>query len=574
MKRTIMRMLSFVIITMLMCSLIPFSAIAATDILIVEVFDVSAPVEGAYPDYGIYLPESYHDVAPWNNNGYENGICWKDEDGNILEPDVDRFRAGVQYSVEINLIANEYNSYIRVHDVTIDGEAVEYTLNDDQTIITLHKTFEAVDNNNIHLITCNYLFDEKEEYIFCNDGEIPMTPEYISREGLVMYNWYTEEEFINIYDFNSPVHENVELFARYVEPSEIVSIYIYADDSGFPYSIEDAIIGDYIDVQAPSHEDTGMFFTGWYADSQLTEKYDFSQPITGDVNLYARLISYDDVATIYTYMPNEYYYTDCYEVEKGSFVYIPDPDVYDMYFDGWFYDKNYEKPFDPEAPITDDISLYAKFIPYSELHQVSIYVFSDDEPLITVGVKDGDYYTPAEPGMEGCVFTGWYTDVERTTEYDYSPVTSDLNLYAKFVSEYDLCSVSLYVFSDTEPVISIGIEKGQTYTPAEPGKEGMIFEGWYTEPERINKVNLPLTITSDINLYANFIPEVDYLTGDVNGDGEITVIDATHIQRHVAKTKELVGNGLLAADVNKDGEVTIFDATEIQRYVAKIVSEF
>lgn len=503
MKRTIMRMLSFVMITMLMCSLIPFSAIAATDILIVEVFDVSAPVEGAYPDYGIYLPESYHDVAPWNNNGYLNGICWKDEDGNILEPDVDRFRAGVQYSVEINLIANEYNSYIRVHDVTIDGEAVEYTLNDDQTIITLHKTFEAVDNNNIHLITCNYLFDEKVEYIFCNDGEIPMTPEYISREGLVMYNWYTEEEFINTYDFNSPVHENVELFARYVEPSEIVSIYIYTDDPAFPYSIEDAIIGDYIDVQAPSYEDTGMFFTGWYADSQLTEKYDFSQPITGDVNLYARLISYDDVATIYTYMPNEYYYTDCYEVEKGSFVYIPDPDVYDMYFDGWFYDKNYEKPFDPEAPITDDINLYAKFIPYSELHQVSIYVFSDDEPLITVGVKDGDYYTPAEPG-----------------------------------------------------------------------KEGMIFEGWYTEPERINKVNLPLTITSDINLYANFIPEVDYLTGDVNGDGEITVIDATHIQRHVAKTKELAGNGLLAADVNKDGEVTIFDATEIQRYVAKIVSEF
>ena len=357
------------------------------------------------------------------------------------------------------------------------------------------------------------------------------------------------------------MYEDIYVYARYVDPSELVTIYMYTEDPEFPNSIADAVIGDYVDVTDP---ETDLFFTGWYADKELAEKYDFSQRIEGDVYLYARLISYDDVATVYTYMPDEYFYTDCYEVEKGEYLYIPDADVEDMYFDGWYYDKGYEQPYNPELPITDDTSLFAKLIPYSEMHTVSIWLSPDAEfPIGSGYVKDGELYEIEEPYQEGMIFDGWYSEPEFINKIEVPfTVTSDVDLYAKFVKEH---LVSLYVFSDTEPVITIGVADGTSYTPAEPGMDGMIFDGWYTEPERINKYDTSLPITENIELYAKFIPE--FILGDANNDGEVNIMDVTEIQCFIAGYP-ITLHIFEAADVDKDGIISIMDATQIQLFLA------
>lgn len=56
------------------------------------------------------------------------------------------------------------------------------------------------------------------------------------------------------------------------------------------------------------------------------------------------------------------------------------------------------------------------------------------------------------------------------------------------------------------------------------------------------------------------------LIGDTNGDGIITVLDATLIQRHAAAFITLTGNSLKAADASLDGVVSVYDATAVQRY--------
>ncbi|MBQ2971696.1 MAG: hypothetical protein IJE16_04005 [Ruminococcus sp.] len=66
----------------------------------------------------------------------------------------------------------------------------------------------------------------------------------------------------------------------------------------------------------------------------------------------------------------------------------------------------------------------------------------------------------------------------------------------------------------------------------------------------------------------------DYLLGDVNNDGSVTVIDATLIQMHLVKLYTITGPQLLAADTDKDHTISISDATRIQFFVAKHVSEF
>ena len=62
--------------------------------------------------------------------------------------------------------------------------------------------------------------------------------------------------------------------------------------------------------------------------------------------------------------------------------------------------------------------------------------------------------------------------------------------------------------------------------------------------------------------------ETNYLRGDANGDGFVTVYDVTALQRHLAKLELLSENNLTAADIDGNG-LNITDATNIQRYLAE-----
>lgn len=58
------------------------------------------------------------------------------------------------------------------------------------------------------------------------------------------------------------------------------------------------------------------------------------------------------------------------------------------------------------------------------------------------------------------------------------------------------------------------------------------------------------------------------MLGDVDGDGEITVFDASLIQQYIAQMIAEDQLNMKAADVDGDGTVTIYDASLIQRYLS------
>ena len=58
--------------------------------------------------------------------------------------------------------------------------------------------------------------------------------------------------------------------------------------------------------------------------------------------------------------------------------------------------------------------------------------------------------------------------------------------------------------------------------------------------------------------------------GDVNGD-DIDINDVTCIQLHLAYIRTLSSEGVLAADVDGDGVISINDATKIQKYLVGII---
>ena len=65
-------------------------------------------------------------------------------------------------------------------------------------------------------------------------------------------------------------------------------------------------------------------------------------------------------------------------------------------------------------------------------------------------------------------------------------------------------------------------------------------------------------------------PGTKLIRGDADQDNQVSILDATKIQRHLAELEKLTGNALKCSDADKDNQVTILDATAIQRKLADL----
>ena len=83
---------------------------------------------------------------------------------------------------------------------------------------------------------------------------------------------------------------------------------------------------------------------------------------------------------------------------------------------------------------------------------------------------------PADPVKEGFVFSGWFTSAGEKWDFD-DPVDDDMTLTAHWA---ELITITLDLQNGEDP-ITIEVAEGQPIAqPADPVKEGFIFEGWFT----------------------------------------------------------------------------------------------
>ena len=71
-------------------------------------------------------------------------------------------------------------------------------------------------------------------------------------------------------------------------------------------------------------------------------------------------------------------------------------------------------------------------------------------------------------------------------------------------------------------------------------------------------------------------PGAQYQTGDLDGDGSVTIKDVTALQGVLAEFNSLDLSDpavFAAADINRDGKVNIRDVTQAQRYLAGFITE-
>ena len=150
--------------------------------------------------------------------------------------------------------------------------------------------------------------------------------------------------------------------------------------------------------------------------------------------------------------------------------------------------------------------------------------------------------------------------VEKTT-FEECALTSD---YSKVVvnSVYEKTGEVLSSFTvlgrpgqgySIEADTSIPIEYELDYVDGE-------VEGTFLDEDQVVTFN-----------YADFIPDHFLaINGDVDDDKEISILDATAIQRHLAGIALLDEEHQGRGDYDYSGDLTIFDATKLQRFLAGI----
>ena len=154
----------------------------------------------------------------------------------------------------------------------------------------------------------------------------------------------------------------------------------------------------------------------------------------------------------------------------------------------------------------------------AELHDVVFsYALEDEEGTTITGIiNEGESYFQADDT--------WY-DLSEEKEFFID------NIYNGYISAWGEED-----FLDTVP----------------RGKEGIAFDNFpikaYLVPARIH--------------------DVEYILGDADLDNEVSVTDATTVQRYDAEVIDLDYVAFTLADVDRDHDVSIVDATWIQRYLA------
>ena len=104
---------------------------------------------------------------------------------------------------------------------------------------------------------------------------------------------------------------------------------------------------------------TGYTFGGWYTDEACTNAYDFSQPVTKDMTLYAKWTINTHTVTFDSLGGSS---VDVETADYGTPVTKPeDPTKTGYTFGGWYTDEACTKAYDFATPVTGDRILYAKW---------------------------------------------------------------------------------------------------------------------------------------------------------------------------------------------------------------------
>lgn len=259
-----------------------------------------------------------------------------------------------------------------------------------------------------------------------------------------------------------------------------------------------------------------------------TYTYQFTMPasdvkITGQFVSELRnfaLVKFTDEATGILY--------DVQLIQKGDKAAKPAEPSKDGYtFDGWT-DENGDA-FDFDAEITQDVTVYAAFVP--QQFEVKFSLNQGEGMDDTMTASYGDTVTLYDaPTRTGYVFKGW-KNAATTLVYDAGAkvlVTGDM----KFTAQWEEIVPETYTVKLVDPadgrmIDVLQVAEGTAPVLEKPTKAGYDFDGWYVDVD-LQKAYDGAAIQADTVLYAGFTAKAATLVFNVDGGTHVDPIDTAY----------------------------------------------
>ncbi len=115
---------------------------------------------------------------------------------------------------------------------------------------------------------------------YAQEFELPTMPE---REGYRFVNWYTAEDFSEIY-ISAPLTHDLVLYANW--EAEVFSVR-FESNGGGRVREQTVKFGEKAELPQPPEKE-GFVFGGWFTDEALATEYDFEQGVRANLVLYAK----------------------------------------------------------------------------------------------------------------------------------------------------------------------------------------------------------------------------------------------------------------------------------------------
>ena len=305
------------------------------------------------------------------------------------------------------------------------------------------------------------------------------------------------------------------------------------------FEAQDVNYGDLVTYPGNPTKD-GYTFVGWYYEPTGTE-WDFKE-----IGMPA-----EDLTHTARWAPREYTATfdlnyqgapqaDTATIYHDGYVAFPlDPKRDGYGFAGWFKDAAATEPYDRNAKVTGDITLFAKWV--AGMNQVT---FNSDGGTNVPGVAVGtDGLVPRpnpDPVKPGHDFQGWFR--QDGTAWDFAKdkmPAEDITLVAHwrlhaFDVTFDLAG------GESEVPATQRVEYQQLVTrPADPTRDGYDFAGWVDQNG--NAYDFTVPVEGNIALTAQWKAQDRTITFESNGGSQVqsqTVKYDAAAQQPVDPTRE------------------------------------
>jgi Listeria/Bacterioides repeat len=344
-----------------------------------------------------------------------------------------------------------------------------------------------------------------------NEELLTIKPADPVNSGLTFVGWY--DDVLNIeYTDTSLITGDVTLTAHW---GHIVT---FSTNGGLPSSLPSIKVtdGTGMGVSCPTDPaKPNLHFAGWWDTTQSPAVlYDSTEPITGDITLTAKWVSY--VTLVSGSVPT------LVEVEEGTSMGtdLPVlPNTAGLTFDGWYLSPALTTKVGSTDIISGDMVLIGKWV---------AVVSFDLNGGSSAPVSNASYTAGAlfvDPGVTvmkgGVAFDGWY-DTRFATPVKYvggsTPVNENVTLYAMWK-----VTVTFDTKGGAPSVGPLTVSEGTVFStikPVDPTKTGLVFDGWWNDalstPVKYTGTEVitgSITLTAHWRVTITYVSNGGYFTG-------------------------------------------------------------